>query len=80
MRKWPFEKTSAGREVELYTLANSNKVDTNHGGIVVSLKIPGRGGNKLTLVVPESIVACRFCLRGGRKPLLGVVAPRTHRV
>jgi galactose mutarotase-like enzyme len=47
MRKRPFEKTSAGREVELYALANSNKVEievTNHGGIVVSLKIPGRGG------------------------------------
>jgi aldose 1-epimerase len=47
MWKRPFGKTSEGREVALFTLANSNRVEieiTNFGGIVVSLKVPDRRG------------------------------------
>jgi hypothetical protein len=63
MWKRPFGKASAGREVGLYTLANSNKVEievTNHRGIVVSLKIPDRGGNKPTLCTPNQLLRADF--------------------
>ena len=42
-----FGKTSEGREVELYTLTNSNGVKariTNYGAILVSLEVPDRDG------------------------------------
>jgi aldose 1-epimerase len=43
----PFGKTSAGEPVELYTLTNSKGMQadiTTYGGILVSLKVPDRGG------------------------------------
>ena len=47
MRKRSFGKTADGKEVELYTLLNSNGMEieiTNYGGIVVSLRLrDGRG-------------------------------------
>ena len=54
MRKRPFGKISDGREVELYTLANSKKVEieiTNYGGIVVSLRVPDRRGEMADVVL-----------------------------
>ena len=54
MRKRPFGKTSEGREVALFTLANSNGVEikiTNYGGIVVSLKVPDRRGKLADVVL-----------------------------
>jgi aldose 1-epimerase len=45
--KTSFGKTSAGENVDLYTLRNVNGVEakiTNYGGIVVSLKVPDRNG------------------------------------
>jgi hypothetical protein len=67
--RWRVEDVEAaisenvGWEVELYTLANSNKVEievTNHGGIVVSLKIPTAGGNKPTLCTPNQLLPADF--------------------
>jgi aldose 1-epimerase len=43
----PFGKTSEGREVDLYTLTNSNGLKariTNYGAILVSLEVPDRKG------------------------------------
>jgi aldose 1-epimerase len=54
MRKRPFGKTSDGREVGLYTLANRSKVEieiTNYGGIVVSLRVPDRSGEIADVVL-----------------------------
>jgi aldose 1-epimerase len=54
MRKWPFGKTSDGREVDLYLLRNSNNMEieiTNYGGIVVSLKVPDRRGRMADVVL-----------------------------
>src|SRR4026208_1228520 len=45
--KATFGKTSDGQNIDLYTLRNTHGVEatiTNYGGIVVSLKIPGRNG------------------------------------
>jgi len=45
--KTSFGKTSAGENVDLYTLRNTHGVEakiTNYGGIVVSLKVPDRNG------------------------------------
>ena len=45
--KESFGKTSAGENVDLYTLKNLHGVEakiTNYGGIVVSLKVPDRNG------------------------------------
>ena len=45
--KQSYGKTSAGENVDLYTLRNSKGVEakiTNYGGIVVSLKVPDRNG------------------------------------
>ena len=45
--KTSFGKTSAGENIDLYTLRNANGVETtitNYGGIVVSLKVPDRNG------------------------------------
>lgn len=42
-----FGKTSAGENVDIYTLTNVNGLEaqiTNYGGIVVSLKVPDRNG------------------------------------
>jgi aldose 1-epimerase len=47
IRKEIFGKMADGREVELYTLTNSNGVKTRimtYGGIVVSLEVPDRNG------------------------------------
>jgi aldose 1-epimerase len=47
MKKEPFGKTEDGQPVDLYTLSNKNGVEaaiTNFGGIIVSLKVPDRGG------------------------------------
>jgi len=57
MWKRPFGKTSAGREVELYTLANSNKVE---------IEVTNREGNKSTLIV-RRISCCRPILLARRK-------------
>src|SRR5688572_21302232 len=43
-----FGTTTAGETADLYTLRNSNGMETaitNYGGIVVSLKVPDRNGN-----------------------------------
>src|SRR6476469_8160110 len=45
--KESFGKTSAGENVDLYTLRNTKGVEakiTNYGGILVSLKVPDRNG------------------------------------
>ena len=45
--KTTFGKTSAGENIDLYTLRNIHGVEakiTNYGGIVVSLKVPDRNG------------------------------------
>ena len=45
--KTNFGKTSAGENVDLYTLRNAHGVEakiTNYGGILVSLKVPDRNG------------------------------------
>ena len=45
--KQPFGKTSAGEDVDLYTLRNTKGAEatiTNYGAIVVSLKVPDRNG------------------------------------
>ena len=45
--KTSFGKTSAGENVDLYTLRNTHGVEakiTNYGGILVSLKVPDRNG------------------------------------
>jgi len=45
--KQPFGKTSAGEDVDLYTLRNTRGAEatiTNYGAIVVSLKVPDRNG------------------------------------
>ena len=45
--KAPFGQTEAGQPIELYTLKNASGMEAgviNLGGIVVSLKVPGRGG------------------------------------
>jgi len=45
--KTPFGKTSAGENVDLYTLRNADGIEakiTNYGGIVTSLKVPDRKG------------------------------------
>jgi aldose 1-epimerase len=47
MTKTAFGKTTAGEEVELYTLKNAKGMQatiTNYGGIVTSLKTPDRSG------------------------------------
>jgi len=44
----PFGQTSEGREVNLYTLTNTNGLRakiTNYGAILVSLEVPDRDGN-----------------------------------
>jgi aldose 1-epimerase len=54
MRKRPFGKTSEGRDVALFTLANANGVEieiTNYGGIVVSLKVPDHQGKLADVVL-----------------------------
>jgi aldose 1-epimerase len=46
--KQSFGKTSAGEEIDLYTLRNARGVEakiTNFGGILVSFKVPDRNGN-----------------------------------
>ena len=48
MKKQPFGRTSDGRDVDLYTLANKKGMEvtiTNFGGIIVALKVPDRSGN-----------------------------------
>src|ERR1043165_8894499 len=43
----PFGVTPDGKQVELFTLRNEHGVEakiTNYGGILVSLKVPDRGG------------------------------------
>ena len=47
IKKESFGKTKEGQEVTLYTLTNSNGIEskiTDYGGIVVSLKVPDRSG------------------------------------
>jgi aldose 1-epimerase len=54
MRGRPFGRTSDGREVDLYLINNSNRVEieiTNYGGIVVSLKVPDRRGETADVVL-----------------------------
>jgi len=48
VNKESFGQTSEGREVDLYTLTNSNGLRariTNYGAILVSLEVPDRDGN-----------------------------------
>ncbi|MFB3829556.1 MAG: aldose epimerase family protein [Bryobacteraceae bacterium] len=52
--KQPFGKTTAGEDVDLYTLANRNGMQaaiTTYGGIVVSLKVPDRAGKAEDVVL-----------------------------
>lgn len=54
MKKTAFGKTADGQQVDLYTLTNSKGMEvaiTNYGGIVVSLKAPGRGGQFADVVL-----------------------------
>lgn len=54
MRKRPFGKTANGEEVDLYLLKNKNNVEIgiiNYGGIIVSLKVPGRRGELADVVL-----------------------------
>ena len=47
LKKESYGKTADGQEVELYTLTNTNGIETEiatYGGIVVSLKVPDRDG------------------------------------
>lgn len=48
IEKNPFGKTPDGREVDIFTLSNSNGAEikiTNYGGRIVSVKVPDRKGN-----------------------------------
>ena len=50
----PFGQTSEGREVDLYTLTNSNGIKariTNYGAILVSLEVPDRDGNNADITL-----------------------------
>ena len=52
--KAPFGQTEAGQPIELYTLKNASGMEAgiiNFGGIVVSLKVPGRGGQIADVVL-----------------------------
>ena len=52
--KAPFGQTEAGQPIELYTLKNASGMEAgiiNLGGIVVSLKVPGRGGQIADVVL-----------------------------
>lgn len=54
IRKQPFGQTRNGEPVELYTLTNSNGVETsitNYGGRVVTLKVPDRAGKFADVVL-----------------------------
>jgi aldose 1-epimerase len=47
LKKESYGKTADGQEVELYTLSNTNGLETEittYGGIVVSIKVPDRDG------------------------------------
>jgi aldose 1-epimerase len=75
MTKQLFGKTEDGQAVELYTLTNKNGVEvsiTNYGGIVVSLKVPGRDGKF------EDVVLGFDNLAGytGEHPYFGVIVGR----
>jgi aldose 1-epimerase len=50
----PFGKTRAGEPVELFTLTNSKGMQADimtYGGILVSLKVPDRSGNRADVVL-----------------------------
>ena len=52
--KAPFGKTEAGQPIDLYTLKNASGMEAgivNFGGILVSLKVPGRGGQIADVVL-----------------------------
>jgi aldose 1-epimerase len=54
MKKQLFGKTSDGRDVDLYTLANQKGMEvaiTNFGGIIVALKAPDRDGKPADVVL-----------------------------
>jgi aldose 1-epimerase len=54
MKKQSFGKTSDGRPVDLYTLANKKGMEvaiTNFGGIIVALKVPDRNGKSDDVVL-----------------------------
>ena len=49
-----FGKTSDGQNVDIYTLTNRRGVEvkiTNYGGIITSLKVPDRKGNRDDIVL-----------------------------
>jgi aldose 1-epimerase len=54
MKKVAYGKTADGQQVDLYTLTNNKGMEaaiTNYGGIVVSLKTPGHGGQLADVVL-----------------------------
>lgn len=54
LTKTPFGKTEAGQPIDLYTLKNASGMEVgiiNFGGIVVSLKAPGHGGQLADVVL-----------------------------
>ncbi len=54
LKKQSFGKTSDGRPVDLYTLANKKGMEvaiTNFGGIIVALKVPDRNGKSDDVVL-----------------------------
>ena len=75
IKKQPFGKTQAGKQVELYTLTNSKGVEaaiTNYGGIIVSLKVPDRAGKLSDVVL--GFVSLEGYLKNA--PYLGAVIGR----
>src|SRR5512136_2300197 len=56
----PFGKTKDGTPVEIFTLRNSKGVEariSNYGGLVVSLKVPDRSGQRGDVVLGYDILA-----------------------
>jgi len=74
-QKKPFGKTPDGRDTDLYTLTNDNKMQmqiTNYGGIIVSLCVPDRNGQT------DDVVLGSETLRGYLKstPYFGAIVGR----
>lgn len=73
--KEPFGQTADGRQVNLYTLANSNGLRAriiNYGAILVSLEVPDRDGNLADIVLGYDSLD-EYIKRGG---LFGAVVGR----
>lgn len=54
IQKRAYGKTSAGKAVDEYTLTNANRIEVKvitYGGIITSLKVPGRDGQTANVVL-----------------------------